>query len=182
MTAFLQRQINDEPSSPQFMFDVIFGVVIPLISVAVDRNTLGGLISDSPVFSYLPITIGVLTLVLWLFLDKKINLFWNGFISGVLLSGAIYVCIIALLVLYFTILMLALSLGAGNSNLFVIGLTILGLVPVLTAFVYFRNGIRAFLRAYPQISKIYLFESCVFSICVIGVLTAIPYMTQLGDF
>jgi hypothetical protein len=134
---FWQRQFSSDSTTYQVMFDVVFGILMPVVCFYFDP----GIISGGTVRSFSPMlphavlvyslsAIAISTLVVWLCFARRIKA-TGAIIAGVFVSGAVYSFTIGIIILPLTIVGL----------LFIIG--ILGLVPFVTGFVYLRNAIRA---------------------------------------
>jgi hypothetical protein len=134
---FWARQFAVVSTEKQDRFDVIFGIVLPVICLVVDPIVFqGGFFGEQPI-------LGRFQLFAYLFcgLQLGIFLFWRamprhlappaGLIGGILLAGALFSFIVGVLMLPLTLLAL----------IFLIG--IVGFTPFMTSFVYLRTGIRA---------------------------------------
>lgn len=86
------------------------------------------------VFAYLAIALGILTLTLWLLAGKWLDIA-SGSIAGILLAGALFSGLLGLALVPFSTIGLIVIVG------------IFGFTPLVTAFVYWRNGLRALRRA-----------------------------------
>ena len=140
---FWARQFQNVPTDQQDRFDVIFGIVLPVICLVVDPIVFQGWI-----FHEQPI-LGRFQLFAYLFCGLQIGIFlcWRtlarylapaaGLIGGVLLAGSLFSFIVGVTILPLSIVGLVILIG------------IAGFTPFLTAFVYLRTGIRA-LRSQPR--------------------------------
>lgn len=175
MTAmnFVQRQFSSEITEHQFRFDVLFGVFAPILCVAIDKFKLGGIITNSTIFSYVPIFISIVFLTLWLLYNSQVNPLWTGLITGILVSGAVYAGILAIFVGLFTIWGFFASIALAGFNLAIAGLAILGFIPIIIVFVFVRNAIKAFQQSYAQIGKYKLGAIVLFSMIFMFLLTKI---------
>lgn len=162
---FWPRQFSPTITTGQIVFDIIVGAIIPIVLLYVDptvfRTTGVGngnpVLSNYAIFAYLAIGLGILTLTGWLFVGE-LRQTGAAFIAGVLLTGALFAMTVGVVLAPFSVLGLFMCIGA------------LGFFPFLTAFVYLRNGIRAF-RAASAVSTNYtpLFASLlVGAILVLG--------------
>ncbi|MEK6300810.1 MAG: hypothetical protein AABO41_08825 [Acidobacteriota bacterium] len=144
---FWQRQFSSNSTTYQVVFDVMFGILMPLVCFYFDP----GIIRDGAVRLFSPTllhavlvyslsAIAILTLIVWLSFANCIKAA-GAIISGIFVSGA--VC-------SFTIGIIILPLTAVGL-LFIIG--ILGLVPFVTGFVYLRNALRAIRSATPILGR-----------------------------
>ena len=145
---FWSRQFSNEITSHQRTFDVIFGVILPILCFVYDpivfRNNFGGPrlgpnISQFKLLVYFFSALSIFTLVVWL-ISRGRGDSLNAIIAGILFSGAFFSALIGVLILPLTLVGL----------LFLIG--VLGFIPFLTALVYLRNGIRAFKAAKPLLA------------------------------
>jgi len=136
-SAFWQRQYSDTITTPQKVFDLFVGAIIPILLLIFDpvvfRN--GGCYGPSltptyALFAYLAIGLGITALLAWLFVDA-VKQRAAAFIGGVLLTGTAFAVITGIVMLPFTLLGLIVVIG------------VLGFFPFLTAFVYYRNSRRA---------------------------------------
>jgi hypothetical protein len=136
--SFWERQLNPTCTYYQIVFDVIFGVVMPLVCFYFDP----GIIRGGTFRWYLPMlphailvyslsAIAVLSLVVWLSFASRIKAAAGAIIAGAFVAGAVCSFTIGIIIVPLTIIGLLLIIG------------ILGLVPFLTGFVYLRNAVRA---------------------------------------
>jgi hypothetical protein len=136
-SGFWARQFADVVTEKQNGFDVIFGIILPVICLVVDPIVFqGGFFGEQPV-------LGRFKLFAYLFCGLQIGIFlcWRtlgrylapaaGLIGGVLLAGALFSLIVGVLILPFTLLGLIILIG------------VVGFTPFLTSLVYLRTGIRA---------------------------------------
>jgi hypothetical protein len=158
---FWERQYKGEPTRNQIVFDVVFGVVGPILCFMFDpivfnSGGFGGaaLLEDYKTFAYLFSAFEVTALAFWLLLQLRPGLL-NGFFGGVLIAGSIFCSVIGLALLPYSIMGLV----------FVIG--IFGFLPFVTAYVYYRNGYRAVVKA-----GVGVYKPARFSLIVLGCLFA----------
>jgi hypothetical protein len=136
-SGFWARQFADVSTEKQDRFDVVFGIVLPVICLVLDPIVFqGGFFGERPVLARFQ-------LFAYLFCGLQIGIFlcWRtlarhlapaaGLIGGVLLAGALFSFIVGILILPLTFLGLIILIG------------IVGFTPFVTAFVYLRTGIRA---------------------------------------
>jgi hypothetical protein len=121
--------------------DVLFGVVAPILTLIFDPVVFrGGDELGSPilarwrVFAYIAIPLGVAVMAVWLWLRFRLKA-WSGVIAGALFTGAMFSLLVGIAILPATLIGLLLGIG------------VLGFIPFLTAFVFFRNGLQAFNQA-----------------------------------
>ena len=134
--AFFRRQFQAPTTRAQAVFDVLFGMVAPILCFIFDpvvfRSDDGfALFPDYQAFAYLVSGIEILLLIVWRV--------WGGnqqsgaqLVAGMLMSGALFSGLIGLLLLPFSLMGLFLGIG------------VFGFIPFLTALVYFRNARRGF--------------------------------------
>jgi hypothetical protein len=136
---FWRRQFAAQPTIPQVTFDVVAGIILPILCFLFDPivfapepdRLLGPLgISQYQVLVYAVSAISIATLALWLAAGSRIESF-TGVVAGVLFTGAICSVLIGVLILPLTLLGLLVIIG------------VLGFIPFFTFFVYLRNAIRA---------------------------------------
>src|SRR4051812_14902917 len=86
---FWERQFGPDATFGQFVFDLMFGAVLPGICLIADpivfRGSLGGAWVGHPLGGYLAIGIGIVSLIWWLFTWRLPAL------SGGLLAGGAFV-------------------------------------------------------------------------------------------
>jgi len=133
--AFVKRQFAVTPTEPQRTFDVVFGLLAPVLCFYFDPivfqgNLLGEpLYGDYQMFAYLVTAIEVSVLVLWLFGPRVRAI--GALLGGVLIAGSVFSTVVGIAILPFSLLGLLAVIG------------VLGFIPFFTAFVYLRNGFRA---------------------------------------
>ena len=147
---FWSRQFSSNVTSAQLIFDVIVGVIAPILCFIFDpiifNDSLNLELAPHPIaryklFVYLFSAVSIVTLSL--FLTQKIKSGrLRAIIAGILLSGALCSLAIGIIILPFSVLGLI---------FFFIG--ILGFTPFLTAFVYLRNAVRAVNAAKPVLAQ-----------------------------
>ncbi|MCU1264242.1 MAG: hypothetical protein JWM21_560 [Acidobacteria bacterium] len=134
---FWARQFQPRGGKNQILFDVLFGAVGPILCFAFDPVAFRGgilgkpLLGDYQTFAYLFSGFEILVLILWLSWGARLD-FLNNFVGGILVGGAIFCAVLGCLLVPYSLMGLVLVIG------------VLGFTPFITAFVYFRNGYRAF--------------------------------------
>jgi len=136
-TGFWARQFGDFETDRQALFDVVLGVILPVIVLVVDPIVFqGGLFNGQPV-------LGRFQIFAYLFCALEMGLFlawrtWRaqlrpigGVIGGALLAGAIFSFLVGVVLLPFSLIGLIVVIGAA------------GFTPFLTGLVYLRTGLRA---------------------------------------
>lgn len=133
---FIGRQFEARATRSQKIFDALVGVALPLVCLYFDpvvfRSMNFGvpLLGGYRVFAYALIGLDVALLALWLALGERVGE-WGGMLGGALMAGALFSLVVGIVLLPFSLLGLIILIGA------------LGFSPLLTAFVYWRNGRRA---------------------------------------
>ena len=135
---FWSRQFVNERTGPQNVFDTIFGVLLPILTLVADPIVFkGDFLGDGPVlvgyqiFAYFISGLEIVVLLMWLSFRRHLTAFCAP-IGGIFIAGGIFSLAIGVLILPYTLIGLIFLIGAA------------GFTPFLTAFVYFRNGVRAF--------------------------------------
>jgi hypothetical protein len=124
----------------EIVFDILFGIIIPILLLRADPvllfsrffiNGCWSLAGSYALFIYLAIGTGILTLLIWLLVPSLRQRFPVFFVT-VFVMGAVFALGIGLLLL---------PINAHPIQFAICGL--LGLIPVLSAFVYLRKAFRA---------------------------------------
>jgi hypothetical protein len=141
--AFWERQYGPERTKKQVAFDVAFGIVLPLLCLVLDpflfRGGFGtGLLAPLRALTYVAIALEIALLSMWLQQGRA-----AGLLAGALYCGAALALLIGLVCLPLSVLGL-LSLVSAPSAIGMI--SVLGFVPIATAFVFRRNAVRAWRR------------------------------------
>lgn len=133
---FWRRQFGPVVTNAQDAFDVTFGIVLPILCFVFDPIILKGSTLGPPV-------LGEYQLLVYLVSSIEMGLFlaWRTFtphlrtfsapLAGAFFAAGLFSAVIGLAILPVSLIGL----------IFVIG--VLGFIPFLTAFVYFRHGVRA---------------------------------------
>jgi hypothetical protein len=133
---FWRRQFDSVPTRSQDLFDGIFGVILPVLCFVADPIVFKGGVMDAPwlehyqVLAYLVSVVEMGVFIVWRTFRKQLTAFSAPF-AGVLFAGGLISTSIGIAILPLTLFGLLVLIG------------ILGFVPFLTAFVYFRSGVRA---------------------------------------
>ena len=137
---FFSRQFSDNVTTRQTVFDILFGVVAPILCFVFDPIVFKGSyglgvfdegLSRYALLVYIFSALSIVTLSLWLILGGRSSSL-NAMIGGVLLAGSACSLVIGIVILPLSLL-----------GLFFFFIGIFGFIPFVTAFVYLRNGIRA---------------------------------------
>ena len=139
---FWRRQFSLTATRPQITFDVIVGIILPLLCLIFDpivfrggfRGEGGGILKNFQLFAYTVIGLEVLTLAVWLIWGQRVGA-WASAIAGILLAGSLFSLLIGIILLPLSLL-----------GLFFAFIGVLGFTPFITYIIYLRNGRRA-LRA-----------------------------------
>jgi len=136
-SGFWARQFSTEPTRLQRIYDVLFGIIAPILCFWFDplvfQNSLEpdeGLIGRYKFFVYSSSVIAIITLSLWLLYGTRLRRS-TSVIGSILFSGAVLSGSIGGILLPFSIVGLFLFIG------------FFGFIPFFTSFTYWRNGFRA---------------------------------------
>lgn len=134
---FWARQFGPNRTGAQDVFDMTFGLVVPILCFVVDPVVfksfplLGrAFLEDYQLFAYVVSTVEMGFFLAWRTFPTKAKPL-SPLFAGVFLAGACFSFVIGVVMLPLTVWTL----------LFLIG--VLGFIPFVSAFVYLRNGIRA---------------------------------------
>lgn len=135
---FWQRQFDDAPTPAQRLFDVLFGIAMPIVCFVFDPLVFrdgfdhgdGGLFHSLQFYAYTIGALEMIALCAWLLSAGRAGR-RPAALAGMLFAGALFSFFIGLVILPFSVVGLLFLVGA------------LGFVPFLTGFVYLRNGWRA---------------------------------------
>lgn len=136
---FWHRQFREKATYKQKRFDLIFGVVLPVVCFFFDplvfRSEMRGL-GDASLGAYKPfayilsfsLVMGVLAFLLF---GEKLK-WMNGFLSGLFFLGSAVSLAVGIFLFPFSLLGMIVLIG------------VLGFTPFFSAFVYARNAVRAY--------------------------------------
>lgn len=132
---FLRRQFDGNVTRAQNKFDVVFGLVLPLVCFILDPVVFRGwhsvgILEKYQSFAYAVSGLEMWTLAMWLVLGRSAGA-WRSAMGGIMLAGALFSATIGAVLLPFSLIGLLVLIGA------------LGFTPLFTAFVFLRNGLRA---------------------------------------
>jgi hypothetical protein len=128
---FWARQVSGAATGGQVVFDVLFGMVGPVVCLMLDPGVLrpGGIYfgpwSELRLFAYLVIAVGILGLGYFL-VTRRASLF----LAGMMYGAAVFSLVVGVVLLPMSMLGLLLVIG------------ILGFTPFVSAFVVWRNARR----------------------------------------
>lgn len=164
---FWQRQFLPEVTKKQQVFDWIFGIILPVICVLFDPIVFGGneraMMGEAKPFAYLLSFTSIMTLLAFLLWGKKLK--WlNGFLSGFFALGGTISLLVGIVIFPLSLI----------GSIFLIG--ILGFTPLFSAFVYWRNAVRAYKYAQPILNKGFLIQSAILS-ALLGFV--VPYIANV---
>jgi hypothetical protein len=137
---FWRRQFGDAPTRAQFRFDVIFGLVLPVLCFVFDPIVFrgggelfgrDGIYQRVRFFAYSASALEMATLACWLFVIRRYPA-WSRPAGGVMAAGALFALAVGVAILPLSVI-----------GLLFVGVGALGFIPFLTALVYFRNARRA---------------------------------------
>jgi hypothetical protein len=135
--AFWKRHTQSPATRRQRVFDAIFGILIPAFCVIVGGAVLDEALAPLALFAYLEFMIESIALGYYLLFCPS-----SQFLVGVLLAGALFSCLIAivfLLLIPFVAMGFVFWLSQLDLALFCVFALILSVVPMATAFVFWRN-------------------------------------------
>jgi hypothetical protein len=142
---FWRRQFRPTTTRAQVVFDVVFGIVAPVLCFIFDPIVFKGefdegLFPQFQSFAYMVSAIEILLLIVWLTCGRLLHP-RTRLVGGALAAGALFSGLIGIAILPFTLLGLFLGIG------------IFGFVPFLTGLVYLRNARSAFQTANDDVAK-----------------------------
>jgi hypothetical protein len=143
---FLKKQFENEATLKQNIFDLTFGLFLPILCFFYDPivfkgvGVRGAVLGNFKPFAYLLCYLALTSLVLWLACGEKLKKL-NAILAGIFFASAIVSFIIGIVLLPFSVLGLLVLIGA------------LGFTPLLTAFVFARNGFRAFKKCSTEFDR-----------------------------
>ena len=135
--AFWKRQTEPPATRRQRVFDSVFGILVPAFCLFVGGADFDKVLAPIALFAYLEIAIGSIALGYYLLFSRS-----SRFLAGVLLVGALFSCLIAIVFLPlipFAVVGFVWSLSQPDLALSFVLLLLLILVLLLPAFVFCRN-------------------------------------------
>jgi len=133
---FWRRQFAPQVTGPQITFDIVFGIVAPILCFAFDpivfRGGLAGppLFADYKIYVYLFSGLQIIMLSFWLLARAGFQ-FWNIVVGAGLMLGGIFCLVVGITLAPFSLMGLMMGIG------------VFGFIPFLTGISYLRNGYRA---------------------------------------
>lgn len=145
---FWERNLGNEVTKKQVVFDVLFGVVMPVFCLLADPIMFNGIFGrgiaeNFRLFGYSLVGFEILCLVVWLTAGRR-SAILSAVLSAALMMGALFSVVVGIVLMPFSIIGL----------LFIIG--VFGFSPWFTAMAFARNAIRAYNFAKPRLRKIEL--------------------------
>ena len=131
--SFFRRQFLSPTTPPQTVFDVLFGIVAPVLCFAFDpivfkSSTFGpALFPQYQAYIYLVSGVEILLLMIWIVWGRQFQRA-SRLAGGILMSGALLSGLLGLVILPFSLMGLMFGIG------------LFGFIPFLTALVYLRNA------------------------------------------
>lgn len=134
---FWRRQFAPIPTRAQDTFDTIFAVVMPIVVLLADPIVFKGgrgfwsraLLENYQLLAYIVCSLQIGLFLAWRTWRRSL-IRWAPAFAGIFFAGAMFSGAIGLVLLPFSLIGLIVLIGA------------LGFTPLLTAFVFLRNGIR----------------------------------------
>lgn len=134
---FWRRQFTPIPTRAQDTFDTIFAIVMPIIVLLADPLVFKGgrgfwnraLLEDYQLLAYVVCSLQIGLFLTWRTWRRSL-IKWAPAFAGIFFVGAMFSGVIGIVLLPFSLIGLIVLIGA------------LGFTPLLTAFVFLRNGIR----------------------------------------
>lgn len=167
LNKFRNNQFGEDLTLKQRIFDVFFGIVLPLLCFYFDPivfqsdNGFGSpLLASYKAFAYSLSFGSIIIFAVWLCFGNRLKWLCAVF-AGLFFTGAAFCFVIGVLLLPFSLLGLFLIIG------------ILGFTPFFTGFVYLRNGFRAFRSAKENLNFKLLANAAVLSAVLSFVFPAI---------
>jgi len=122
--SFWKSQFDSTVTQSQVIFDVVLGVIMPVLCLVFDpvvfRNLLPlgqAILSSIKIFGYVSIILGIIALSLWLLLRHHLS--WlNAFLAGILLYGAFFALLLGIVLLPFSVIGLLGLVGILGLHLF----------------------------------------------------------------
>lgn len=133
---FWARQFGPFGTNAQDAFDLTFGIVLPILCFVFDPIVLKGgilgppLLGDYQLLVYVVSSIEMGLFLTWRTFTPHLRTF-SAPLAGAFFAAGTFSLVIGLVILPASLIGLMLAIG------------ILGFIPFLTAFVYFRHGVRA---------------------------------------
>jgi hypothetical protein len=130
---FFVRHFHLEPTARQRKFDWVFGVGLPLVCFAADPFVFAdenALLYRYKIFAYVLSIASIMAMAAWLLWGQRLGEL-RPYLGGLFLAGSVISLIVGVILFPFSLL----------GMFFLIGF--LGFTPLLSSFVFLRNGMRA---------------------------------------
>lgn len=131
--SFTKRHSGLESTSQQKQFDWTFGVGVPLICVAADPFVFAGqgaMLGEYKIFAYVLSIVSIMSMAAWLLWGQKLGDL-RPYIGGLFLAGSVISLIVGVILIPYSLMGMFILIG------------LLGFTPLISSFVYLRNGLRA---------------------------------------
>jgi hypothetical protein len=129
---FWKRQFQPEVTLPQMVFDWTGGITLPLICFAADPIVFKGvgLLGEYRPFAFLLSAASILSMSAWLLWGRRLG--WVAApLAGFFIAGSFISFIVGIILLPLSLIGMLILIG------------FLGFTPLLSGFVFLRNGVRA---------------------------------------
>jgi hypothetical protein len=128
---FWHGQFAPRITRRQIAFDVVFGVIAPLVAFQLDPLALSGRLPVlNPLWVHVAAVFGAAMLILWIMLHTHLKQ-WNALVAGLLMASAVWALFLGLALLPLSLLGLVFSVSA------------LGFILLVMAYVFFRDAMKA---------------------------------------
>lgn len=129
--------------------DWTFGVGLPLLCVVADPIVFSGhgsLLGDYKIFAYVLSSVSIFGMAGWLLLGDRLG--WlRPFLGGFFVAGAAVSAAVGLYILPYSIMGMFLLIG------------FLGFTPLISAWIFFRNGMKAIHSAEAEMNQRYIWRA-----------------------
>lgn len=146
--------------------DWTFGVGLPLLCVVADPIVFSGhgsLLGDYTIFAYALSSVSIFAMAGWLLLGDRLG--WvRPFLGGFFVAGSAVSAAVGLFILPYSIMGMFLLIG------------FLGFTPMISAWVFFRNGLKAIRNAEAEMDRRYVWRAALLA-AIWG--TAVPFVLNL---
>lgn len=146
---FWSRQFYYPATRNQNIFDLVFGLVLPIISFVADPIVFRAagfygevIFVERQLFAYSGAAIAISTLSLWLWRGSRLSAKLCAALAGVMAAASVAALIVGILLLPFSIYFLFASISDLSFTA-----EVLGLAPIFMGFVCGRNAYRAYRSA-----------------------------------
>jgi len=174
---WLKKHFCYPRNTRQILVDLLFGVAAPILCLWFDplvfRTSMmcGPYLNNMQIFAYVTIPVGVVFFLFNLFYPLQRSPVYQAVLGCLMVFGSMFALAIGLILLPLSILAILAVRWEG----------LLCLIPFLTAFVFFRAGLRALRSGWQKEKRFTIIASTLISIClVIGVPALLQY--RANDF